>query len=109
MEKRHLERLEEFTKKLATASDKEAYRILTKCEALIEKAKIDLAKKDFSLYLPEAIFQVSYILPKHGCNIDIKRNIRIRIFRFQKQQLRDNRVRHLGINIPIYHNNTVTQ
>lgn len=75
MEKRHLERLEEFTKKLATASDKEAYRILTKCEALIEKAKIDLAKKDFSFSLSEAIFQVSYILPKHGCNIDIKRGV----------------------------------
>ena len=44
-EKRHLERFAEITEKLRTASDKEAYRILTKCEALIEKAKIDLVKK----------------------------------------------------------------
>ena len=70
MEKRHLERFAEITEKLATASDREAYRILTKCEALIEKAKIDLVKKDFSLSLTEAIFQISCILPQHGgrCN-----------------------------------------
>ena len=76
MERRHLKRLEEITEQLATASDKEAYRILTKCEALIEKAKIDLVKKDFSLSLSEAIFQISRILPNHGsrCN-DLKGSI----------------------------------
>ena len=77
MKKRHLERIAEITEKLRTASDKEAYCILTKCEALIEKAKIDLVKKDFSLYLPEAIFQISCILPKHGSSIDIKRGIEV--------------------------------
>lgn len=75
MEKRHLERLEEFTEQLATASDRETYRILTRCEAFIEKAKIELVKKDFSLYLPEAIFQISYILPKHGSNVDMRRGV----------------------------------
>ena len=38
MKKRHLERFAEITEKLATANDKEAYRIMTECEALIEKA-----------------------------------------------------------------------
>ncbi len=65
MKKKHLTRLAEIYEKLSVASDKEAFSLLTKCEALIEKAKIDLMKKDFSLRLADAIFQISDILPHH--------------------------------------------
>ena len=76
MTKRHLTRLAEIYEKLSIASDKEAFSLLTKCEALIAKAKIDFVKKDFSLRLADAIFQISDILPRHGsrCN-DINRGI----------------------------------
>ena len=61
----------EIAGKLSTASDKEAFRLLIKCEALIEQAKNDLVKKDFSLHQGKAVFQIDYILPKHGSRCDV--------------------------------------
>ena len=66
MKNRNLQRLTEIAEKLPTASDKEAFSLLSKCETLIENAKKDLVKKDFSLHQGEAVIQIDNIIPRHG-------------------------------------------
>ena len=66
MRNQHLQRFTEIAEKLSTASDKEAFRLLSKCESLIEQAKKDLVKKDFSLHQGEAVIQIDSIIPRHG-------------------------------------------
>jgi hypothetical protein len=49
MNKRYITKLENLIKKLKTANDKEAYKMMKKLESFCEKAQVDIVKQDFSL------------------------------------------------------------